>query len=214
MKHARNISILLMSVLFVTPAAVGMDLNPPPWDLSLPNQTWQAWEFTLDAGPFPTEYQNSYGEPFLENYQATWPDPVEGPDGTIIDTLHIDEPGGLTIYIENNPEPLPVKWIYWQITSDKSPTPTGTGPTTTTPSGQTGTNLPAPYPQIQHPNGTWYTYNGLIEIRPNPEAEWITFDFVPSTNIEEIVIYTVCTIPEPTTMALLGLGSLALLRRR
>ena len=55
---------------------------------------------------------------------------------------------------------------------------------------------------------------GLIEIRPNPEAEWITFDFVPSTNIEEIVIYTVCTVPEPLTVTVLGLGCLGVLRRR
>jgi hypothetical protein len=67
---------------------------------------------------------------------------------------------------------------------------------------------------VQHGTTPWYTYNGVIEIRPNPKGEWITWDLLPSTNIEEIVIDTVCVVPEPMTLAVMALGGLALLRRR
>ena len=70
-----------------------------------------------------------------------------------------------------------------------------------------------PNPHVQWPNGTWYTFNGLITIPGNPPEEWITFEFAASTNIEEIVIKTIC-IPEPTTLALLALGGVAAIRRR
>ena len=73
--------------------------------------------------------------------------------------------------------------------------------------------MPTGLPAIQWPTDNWYTYNGMLEIRPNPAGEWIYFDLVQSTNIEEIVIKTIC-IPEPMTLSLLGLGGLAVIRRR
>lgn len=214
----RLVLILAMAGLLASPA-YGKDLWDPPWDTSLDNQTYQAWEFsdlTSTANPwYPTDVDNPYyPPPSIETQTITWPDYVEGPDGGEIPTLHIDEPGGLTIWVPNNPNPDDIKLIFWQITSDKSVTPTGSGPTTTTPGGTAGTNLPSPYPQIQH-GGSWYTYNGLIAIQPNPEGEWITWDLLPSTNIEEIVIKTICKpIPEPTTICLFGFGALAFLLKR
>jgi hypothetical protein len=217
MKNLLFISLLL----FIVPLGFARDLNDPPWDLSLPNQTSQAWEFTdvtFPGNPIePVINENPYGLPYIDleltTATYTWPDYVLGPDEIEIGTLHIDTPGGLTIWVPNNPDENLKKLIFWQVTSDKSPTPTGTGPSATTPSGSTGTNLPAPYPQIQHGSTPWYTYNGLIEIVPNPEGEWITFDFVESTNIEEIVIKTIC-VPEPGTLALLGIGGLLLRKRK
>ena len=202
------ILVLTMTVILAGPV-LARDLWDPPWDMSLPNQTYQAWEFTQDPGPFPTIDENPYGIAELVDYNGTWPDVVEGPDGQLIQTLHIDEPGGLSIWVPNNPDPNLRKLIFWQVTSDKSPTPTGSPPTTTPP----GASLPTGLPQIQHPNLPWYTYNGLLEIIPNPDGEWIHFDFVVSTNIEEIVIKTIC-IPEPATFGLMILGGLAMLRRR
>jgi len=184
-------------------------VNPPPWDAKLPNQTFQVWEFTQSPGPDPTISENPFGMAMLTYEFATWPDIVAGPEGDEIPTLHIDEDGGIiSIWIANNPDPNLKKIIFWQVTSDKAPDPSG--PVTDPP----GNYVPPPYPQIQWPNGTWYTYNGLIEIPFNPEYEVITFWFPASTNIEEIAINTIC-IPEPATalFALVGLGLVRLRRR-
>ena len=135
---------------------------------------------------------------------------ITTPDGTGVEgTPLAGTTVPVSIWIPNNPDPNLVKKIFWQMTSDKSATPTGDRPTTVPP----GTGHPAPNPQIQHDASTWYTYNGLNEIIPNPDGEWLTFELVDSTNIEEIVIKTVC-MPEPATLALLGAGGLGILLAR
>jgi len=117
----------------------------------------------------------------------------------------------VSIWIPNSPDPNLFKLVFWQMTSDKSPTPTGNPPTTNPP----GTSEPTGIPQIQHDASLWYTYNGMNKIIPNPDGEWLTFELVDSTNIEEIVIKTIC-MPEPATLALLGAGAVLTLvvRRR
>lgn len=192
------------------------DIFPPPWDETLPNQTSQTWEasesnFAIGAPILATSAENPYGSPTV-TLLGNWdyeeiPGPKEGQGD--IPTWHVGAGGGtLTITVPNNPGG-DLKQIFWQITSDKSVTPTGNPPTTDPP----GTVLPSPHPQIQWPVGTWYTYNGLLQIEPNPESETITFPgLVECTNISEIVIDTVCTtIPEPATSVLLGTCALGVL---
>jgi hypothetical protein len=196
----------LVILMIGASSATGRDVNDPPWDASLPNQTSQAWEFDLHPGPTPVLDENDYGVAELTVFSGTYPDIVPGPDGDPITTWHIGPEGGLSIYIPNNPDPNLQKLIFWQITSDKAPGPSG--PTSNPP----GTNS-YPYPHTQWPNSNWYTYNGLITIPYNPPEEWIYFDFPESTNIEEVVIDTIC-IPEPAALSLLVLGGMIALRHR
>jgi len=241
MKH----TVLLMVLVCATASvALAEDLSPPPWDPSLPNQTYEVWQLgqifngvpqgtVVTDETWPSAFENPYGEPYI-----VWPtsmgeytvvvtvDYVDymTPEGTPIPnmpTLHIGVYDGegiedtgvpvpVSIWIPNSPDANLFKYVFWQMTSDKSPTPTGNPPTTNPP----GVNLPTGIPQYGHGSSTWYTYNGMIGISPNPDGEWLTFELVHSTNIEEIVIKTVCA-PEPATLGLLGVGGLlAWIRRR
>jgi len=48
----------------------------------------------------------------------------------------------------------------------------------------------------------------------NPDFEWFEFGYVEGVMIDQIVIETLCYVPEPATMVLLGLGSLMMIRRK
>jgi hypothetical protein len=52
-----------------------------------------------------------------------------------------------------------------------------------------------------------------VMIWPNPETEKIGMYFGPGTVLDYVHVDTIC-IPEPATVALLGLGALSLLRRK
>jgi hypothetical protein len=211
------------AVVAMASVALAKDLNPPPWNPSLPNQTYQRWEAGPNSGStgylVPDVYTNPYYDPCDPSSEPPYMTMANahlvettGPDDTLIFAWHIGadgQTGGtVSLWIPNNPDPDLYKLIFWQMTSDKSPTPTGAPPATVPP----GTALTSPYPQVQH-GGTWYTYNGLLKIEPNPEGEWITFNLAYCTHIEEIVVSTVC-VPEPATLSALGFGALVLLRRR
>ena len=184
--------------------ALAEDLWDPPWNPTYPTNTHVWWDFPRDLTA-PVEFHNPYGNPQIVWPQGTTMQTIPDWNGKYINTWHIGGPEGsfspLSIWIPNNPDENLVKKILWQMTSDKSPTPTGAPPTTDPP----GTSMPDPYPTVGYPHSEWYSYNGLIEIRPNPRGEWLTFNLAQSTNIAEIVIDTVC-IPEPATLALLTMG--------
>jgi hypothetical protein len=203
---------LLIIAAFAGPA-VARDVNPPPWDPTLPNQTTQTWESTVGPGPGPATSHNPYGTTYAQWQQADYWDGLThplatGPEGTPIPTWHVNEVGGgVMLYIPNSPDPNAEKRIFWQITSDKAPN----NPTSSPP----GTTAPDPYGPAGFPGSNWYTNNGLLIIQPNPAAEYVWFTFPADTNISEIVVDTVCT-PEPATMLLLTTGGAAVLavRRR
>jgi len=197
--------------------AQGIIVTNPPWSSTAPNTTHQAWEFTTPTydplNPYPQVNDNPYCNPtiYFSDGTSYWDGSttdlplIPGPLGDPITSWHVDvNGGGFTLGIPNAPDPNPWKHIFYQVTSDKAPNPSG--PTTSPP----GTHRPGT--AFQHAGG-WYTYTGQIDITPNPLYEYITFTFPASTNIEEIVIDTIC-VPEPITLGLLGVGGLMMLRRR
>ena len=48
----------------------------------------------------------------------------------------------------------------------------------------------------------------------NPDYEYFAMGFEDVVLIDQILIETLCYVPEPATMALLGLGSLMMIRRK
>jgi hypothetical protein len=219
MRKKAALALCLLGLLLVAAPVAAEDVFDPPWyswGMDRPNQTEQGWECDgispLDQ-PVPATWgENEFGWPDATFTGFAYQD-IEGPQGPTIATWHAGEGGGtIEITIKNNPDPDTYKLLFWQVTSDKSPTPTGSPPSISTPGGATSTWLGAPYPHQQW-NGTWYTYNGYHKIEPNPEEETITFDLVECTNVSEIVINTIC-VPEPATLSLLALGAVVFIRRR
>jgi hypothetical protein len=67
----------------------------------------------------------------------------------------------------------------------------------------------------QDAGGGYWSVTYDIQIRPNPASEVIIIEPRDCTLfLDEIVIDTICTVPEPASILLLGLGGLGLLRRR
>jgi len=61
----------------------------------------------------------------------------------------------------------------------------------------------------------WLLDVWAVTIEPNPEMEWWEGGLEEgSVLIDQIVIETICYVPEPATMVLLGLGSLLMIRRK
>lgn len=134
---------------------------------------------------------------------STWPDVVPGPEGDPIPTWHIDENGIISLFIPNDPEPRPFKDILIQITSDKAPgLPSANG----VPGAASGV--------YGYPQSEWYTYTFEWHLEPNPPYEIIEIPVIFSTNIEEIVIDTICYIPEPAILGSMAMIAGGLLLRR
>jgi hypothetical protein len=207
MKKSLLVFAALVAVLMVSTAGAE-DLNPPVWrgdDLT----TYQRWEFGDASLSPPPDY-------------ASDPYPLESPVMTIPDTWpntahmasyldmggvwRLESPDDIWITIQNYDNENPLKYIWMQITFAAEG---GTAPLVLTNPGYTGIVVSDPVLMGEH----WYvTYD--ITLEPNPPSEVIVIQpDACTTYIDEIVIDTIC-VPEPVTVCFLGLGALALLRKR
>ena len=163
--------LLICLALSATPLAAE-DVFPTPWSSSLLNQTVQVWDATVSWIPNAAiganlGYQNDYGWPGAW-FGGDWDsEDVIGQRGEEIPTYHVaDEGCYLLIHIPNHNEDNPLKMIHWQITADQSVTPGDVQPT----SDPTGTATAGPT-KDDWGVGTWCTYSGMLEIRPNPDED-------------------------------------------
>lgn len=212
--------LLLVGSLLVAGPAQADDLVPPAWR-GKPGTAFAQWEFDTPANPIapdlwsdPSPIKDPFAEPFPGELQM-WLDTWGGRQGVW------PMSGEIFIFMPNTDIANEYKDIYVQLTwAQQAPnefpsalvglTRQGSMPgaglamqeTSRTPIGPTG----EPFG-----DGQWYHSIFQLRIYPNPTEEWIYLS--GAVMVDEVVVDTIC-VPEPMTLGLLGLGSLALLRGR
>lgn len=184
----------------------------PDWRGDL-GSTYQEWQFNTGENPTaPDIDENSYGFPEAkigagDPSGMEWLSSDRGHDGVW------KTDGYIELYIPNAPNNAPdsYKIIFIQMIFDA-------GANSDAWVRYSADGLPlspgiAPIESVDLGDG--YRY-GLwkIEITPNPTEETIyTLPFYCDLFADSIIVDTIC-IPEPATMAILGLGSLLVIRRK
>jgi hypothetical protein len=212
MMRSSFVVLAVVGILFAFSTAWADDYNPPPWERGAEGTTHAIWEFEDNgANPSaPTSSSGTAGAPSISVSgsfpQTFWWD-VYPQDTPHLGVWQFED--DMTLTVPNYDIDNPIKDIWLQLTylADMRPNvwmwPEGDSPTGMTLVDET----PLHHGYV---NATWY---GRLE--PNPLTEYILIG--PSectTYIDQVVIDTICTVPEPGTILLLGLGGLALLRRR
>ena len=198
--------------LFLAAPALGDDLNPPPWRGEW-STTSQIWEFMAPLQPpvmLPPDGPAAGGQPPLPSTQI-W---VAGNDWLPTDPYGSDREGiyhlsGLAqVTVDNHEPPNDWKWVWLQITwrgmDGGTPILCALNPAP----------LPGDEPRIvseRELDFGWISTTWEWFLRPNPPDEF--FAISGNVLLDQVVIDTWC-MPEPASLGLLVLGSLALLRRR
>lgn len=189
------------------------DVHAPPWLRTDAGTTLQWWEFSTDANPTDPEpgYNNTAGGVpsveitggFLEG--TFWYDVFNGYSGV----WGFEQE--MIATIPNFDELNPVKEIWVQLTYWAD----GIANLYALPEGQSSELVVMTLENSTALGGDWYQATYSATLQPNPTFEEIWVRPVNCTlYVDELVIDTICTVPEPATICLLGLGTLALLRRR
>ena len=204
----KNLKLLALCLAVILAAGstsfAALELQVPDWR-GTEGSTFQQWSFsTPDLFPPPDPgFDNDYGMPLLTV------NPLPGADWRP-DTGAWPLSGQIDVYIPNNPQPNEKKEIWLQLiwkTENLDPSPT-------MPDQPWVAVLPFMTMDMSRSDTTdngWTLSLFRINLYPNPPEEWITVkgDII----VDHIAIDTRC-VPEPATVALLGLGSLVVFRRK
>ncbi len=204
MPYNRITFVLLSLAAALAVPAMAHDLNPPDWR-GEPHSALAHWE-DGDLGLTLTEFEWVEGV-----YPLHESEPVlhfgESDDGNVL----------IDLDIPNFVDDLSKKWvrvqINWEGLADIPPSIVDVSGE----DGATGERVTweleysSPVQPWTQPDGG-YQYHDLL-LEPNPDWEMIQITAPPDVIVDQIVVDTI-SIPEPATMGLLGVGALALVKRR
>jgi hypothetical protein len=212
MMRSSLVVLAIFGIVFAFGTARAEDYNPPTWR-GEDNTTTSVWEFDVD-GSYNLVAPDSFlanpggiGAPtFSIEYDppdTVWNETWDGADGV----WRLESPSNITIVIPNYDLDNPIKEIWMQITYQSS----GGGEPYIYTNPLYDSEPTTSDPQV---NGNYLNLTYHIIIKPNPTEETIWIQPLDCTlYIDEIVIDTIC-VPEPTTICLLSLGGLLVLRKR
>jgi len=216
------LTMVVATVLTAAQTTFADDLNPPSWR-GQPGSTLQVWNFATDANPAaPSLLNNPFGTPsatidYDPLFGTGWYDTMPDLYGSKQGWWDIAT-GTIAFDIPNSPATGPgsFKLLQLQVTywKDLSLAPLVTLDPFGTPQGSVTTSLVEPGPV----GGGWYSDTYLWELVPNPTGEQLLISGDPmwGSQIDQVVVDTICVVPEPSALVclMLGLGTLWLAQRR
>lgn len=198
-------------------AVLADDFQPPSWR-GAPGSSWAKWEFNDAGAPVafppnsgfysaPDAGYTPFGTPTLEarpgggqSWQGTW----AGRPGVW------QLSGELILDIPNNPVGNEYKDIQLQLTWH--PQAQGNMPVTEVSlNSSLDPSTPMMLVSTTSAGGDWFHSVYSLRLYPNPSHEWMLI--TAGIDVDEVVVDTIC-VPEPASLAVLGLGALAITRRR
>lgn len=219
MKNTHVLSPLLVLVLAAAAQAILMEplCNTPPEWAGQARTTFNGWDFTnvgLSLGePLVGEITDGYGMLSFAGDGSLY----EGIDGFV---GVVEDPGQLTISMDNFPEPLAEKRIWlqlnWAATGELTPQDAFSIMVISNSTVVSTTHLSefSGVAGIGQDSGMTWSHSVIeIVLSPNPEWEDIVIDFQSPVLLDSVLIHTLC-VPEPGTLVLLAMGTLVSRWRR
>lgn len=212
----RTIGLGLIGLVCMAAAASADDLSPPPWDRSDPYAVTAHWEFNTPDMSLPpdgplTNLTNGGGAQTLLTLLPMEPgmEPIyqEG-------AWYFPYFTSMDIVVDNVIDDYPVKHLQIQYTyvSGAFGAPGAYWIEAYDPTGEV-TYVYVGTTEWQIPGTNQWQHVATYDLFPNPDYEVIHIDLYEGTLLSQVIVDTI-SVPEPATLALVGLGVAGLVARR